>query len=190
MQPSCGIKEYKIEAFRLRICHCLLCYVYRAFLIAECKYLHTDLLSVYLQLFDCRRSIYVAGRQQRLASFGLELRCELCSRCRLSGSLKTRHQYNGHFRGRAECNLRRLGTHQRNELLVYNLDHHLTRIQTVHNICSDGLFLNSLYELLYHLEADVCLEKCHLDFLQCSLYVRLRQATLTTQIFKYILKLF
>ena len=69
-----------------------------------------------------------------------------------------------------------------------DLDDHLSRIQTVQDILSHSPLLHRFHELLHDLKAYICFEKRHLDFLQGSLDIGLRQSSLASQILEYVLK--
>ena len=87
-----------------------------------------------------------------------------------------------------QCDFRCLGAHQLNQLVIYDFNDHLTRIQSVHDVLSDCLLLYGFDKLFYYFEADIRLEKCHFYFLQRSLYIRLGQAALASEIFENILE--
>ena len=52
-------------------------------------------------------------------------------------SLKTHHHNDRLLASRLEFNLRCLRAHQIHQLVIHDLDHHLSRIQSAHHILSD-----------------------------------------------------
>ena len=147
-------------------------------------------LAVHAQLFDCRRSVYVAGREQRSVSLRLEFPREFCSRCRLTGTLETRHQNDGDIPVLREFNLRGLGAHELNELFVDNFHDLLSGCQGLQHFCPDRSVFNALYKLLNYLEVDIGFEKCHAHFLERCLGIFFAEFSLAAQITKDALQFF
>ena len=188
MKTSGCIQNDNIVSVLLRIGNRLSGDLHRLVIRSHGKDIHFLLLSVDLQLFDCRRSVNITGNQQGFLSLGFQLSGKLCRRRRLTGTLKTRHHdYRDRFAG-LHGNFRGLASHQGDHLFVYDLDDHLPRIQSVHNVLTDSALLHRLDELLYHLEVDIRLQKCHLYFLERRLDVFLCKPSLAAQVFKHSLK--
>ena len=190
MKTTGGVDDEHIVFILSGMLHSSLCYINRLVLITHGEYFHALLLSVDLQLFNCSRTIHIAGTEKCFFAPALKLTGKLgCGRC-LTSTLKTDHHDNGQLLARTECNLRRLGAHETNHLLINDLDDHLARIQSIHHVLSDGSLLHILDELLYHTEVYIRFQKRHLDFLQRSLDIILCQSSLAAQVLKYILQFF
>ena len=170
--------------------HCSFCDICRAVLVSHGEDFHSLLLSVNLQLFDCSRTIHITCGKKCFLTLGLKLACDLGGRCRLTGSLQTDHHDHGQFLARAKSDLRCLGAHEIDHLFVYDLDHHLSRIKSAHNILADRALLHILDKLLYDSKVNIRFKQSHLDFPECRLDIILGQSALAAQIFEYILQFF
>ena len=134
------------------------------------------------------RTIDITGYQKRFSALCLHLSGNLCRGRRLTCTLKTCHHNDGDLTCRTKRNLGCLRPHQSNEFFIYNLDYHLSRLKGTKHFLTDCPFLNGADELLDDLEADIRLEKCHLNFFQCGLYICFTQTSLASQVLKYILQ--
>ena len=180
VKTSRCIQDHKIVV----IFHCMfqrcLRYICRPVVLSHGKYFHSLLFPVDLQLLNCCRTVYITGYKQRFLSFQLKLPCKLCCGRRLTGTLKSCHHDDCDRLSRLQGNLRRLGTHQLYKLLVYDLDHHLTRVQTVHHILPDRPLLYIIYKTFDHFKVYICLQERHLDFLQCCFDIVLCQSAFSS----------
>ena len=188
MQTSCRIEDYDVISVFRRVLNRCLRNIRRPVLISHGEHFHALLLTVDLQLFDRRRTVYVTGHKQRLLSFELKLPGEFRSCGRLTGTLKTCHHNHCHGASGLKFNLSGLRSHQLHKLFVYDLDHHLTGIQSVHHVLTNRALLDVLDKALYNFEVDVRLQESHLDLLERCLYIIFRKASLAAQVPKHILK--
>ena len=187
MKTTCGIEKNYILLIGLGMLNSCLCNVNRALLVSHGKDFHALLLSIDLKLCDRCRTIDVTCDQERSFSLGFELACKLGNCGCLTCTLKTCHHQYGDlislFQGKLCC----LASHQAYKFVINDLDHHLSRIQSVHNILSDCTFLYRFRELLHNLKVYIRLKKSHLDFFQSNLNIFLCKSAFTSQLFEYIL---
>ena len=71
-----------------------------------------------------------------------------------------------------------------------NLNDHLSGIQAIHYILSDGFLLNGFGKLPDDLKIDIRLQQGHLHFFQSRLDIRLCKGALAAELFEYILQFF
>ena len=164
------------------------CNIHGILLISHGKDLDALFLTAYLQLCDRCRTVNITGHKQWFLSLGFQFACQLGNRRCLTCTLKTDHHKNGKIHSRFDRKLCCLTSHQVDQLIIYDLDHHLSRIQTIHNILSDSLFLNGFRKLLNDLKVNIRFQKRHLNFLQCYLDISLCETALALQLLKYILQ--
>ena len=164
MQTARRIENHHAHAVRLRMLHSRFGNIDRLVLIAHGKHFHTLLLSVDLELFNCRRAIHIAGGQQDFAPFDLILSGQLRRGRRLTCTLKAEHHNYRDLVGRTQFDLGRLAAHQADHLFVHNLDHRLSRSQTFQHIRADRPFLHGFYKLLNDFEAYIRFQKRHFYF--------------------------
>ena len=164
MKTTGGIEDHNVKV--LILCMFNRCFgdVYRVLFISHRENFHTLFFTVDLQLCDCCRTINITGYKQWLSAFCFQLSGDLCCGCCLTCTLKTCHHNNSNLSCRAQRDLRGLTSHQRYQFIVYDLDHHLPRIQSVHHILTDRTFLYRFDKLFYHFKTDICFQKCHLNF--------------------------
>ena len=155
VKTSGSIDDNDVKIVLRGMFHRRFCNVYRAVLIAHGKYFHALLLSVDLQLFDRCRPVDITCHEKYLPAFLLELSGKLCCCGRLTCSLKTGHHDDGDCLAGLQCDLGCLRAHQPDHLFVYNLDDHLSRIQSVHHVLSDRALLHIFDKLLDYLEIDI-----------------------------------
>ena len=161
--------------------------VYRLLFVSHGKNFYALLLTIYLKLCNSCRPVYITGNQKRTLAFCLQLTCKLGRRSGLTSSLKTCHHDHCHIIAWLNRKLCSLTAHQAYKLVIYDLDHHLSRIQTIHYILSYCTLLHRLGKLLDHLEIDICFKKSHLNFFQSDLNIFFCQPAFTSQLFEYIL---
>ena len=190
MKTACCIDNQYIAIIFLCMFYCCFRNIRRFVLVTHGKYFHALLFSIDLQLFNRCRTIYITGCKKCFLAFCFQFSCDLCrSRC-LTCTLKTNHHDYGKFLARAKCNLGCLRSHEIDHLFVYDLDDHLSRIQSAHNILTDCAFLYILDKFLNNAEVYIGFKQCHLDFLQCCLDIIFCQTTFAAQILEYVLQFF
>ena len=171
MKTSCSIQNNHVVAILFSMLQCCFSDIRRLLVISHGEHFHTLLLSVDLQLFNSCRSVDITCYQKRLLTFQLELSCKLCcGRC-FTCSLKTHHHNDRLLASRLEFNLRCLRAHQIHQLVIHDLDHHLSRIQSAHHILSDCTLLHTFYKIFDNFEVNICLQKSHLNFTQSRFYI-------------------
>ena len=188
MKASRRIEDHDVAVICFRMRRCIRGNLHRilASFFKEAGYFH--FFRIDPELFHCCRPVNIAGCKDRPSAFFLEFSRNLRRSRRLTGTLETRHHIDRKFIGGKEFQLRRLRSHEVDHLLIDDLDDHLTRIQAVHHILSDGALRHGIRELLHDLEIDVRLEKRHLDLFQRLFDVRFGQESFAPEIFKYILQ--
>ena len=161
----------------------------RFLLIAHGKDRNALFGTVHFQLFDSRRAVNVRRHEERPLALGLVFACQLGSRRRFARALKASHHDDRHA-ALPDRDLRGLGAHELDELVIDDLDDHLAGVQSIHDVLTDGSLLHRFGEVLDHLEVDVGLEEGHLDLLHGLADILLGQATLCAELFEYICQFF
>ena len=188
MKTTGCIDKHHILLVCFRMLDCCFRNIYRFLLISHGKYFHALFLTIDLQLCDSRRTVNITGNQERFLTFGLQLACKLRNCGGLTCTLQTCHHEHCDLISRTKRQLCCLTSHKFHKFIIYNLDHHLARIQTAHNVLSDCLLLYRFGKLLHNLKVYVSLQQGHLYFLKSKLNVLLCQAALASQLLKYILQ--
>jgi len=155
MKTSRCINQDYILLVGFCMLNCCFRNVHRFLLVSHGKNFHTLSLTVDLQLCDCRRTVNVTGYQKRLSSFGFQLTCKFGNCGSFTCTLQTSHHENCDLISRTERQVCCLTSHQLHKFVIYDLDHHLSRIQSVHNVLSNGLFLYGFGKLLHNLEVNI-----------------------------------
>ena len=151
---------------------------------AHFKHRHACLFADDLQLVDSRRTVNVAGDQQRTAVLlFLEHFGELGGMGRLTGALQAAH-HNDRRRFGSKFETLVFAAHQRGELLVYDLDNHLRRRQALHHVLTDSALGHLVGKVLGNLVVDVRLEQRKTHLAHCLLDVRLTELALVFQPFE------
>ena len=163
MQTARGIENHHVKAVLPGILIGALRDIHRLLVLAHGKDLDALLLAVYLQLLDRSRTVHIAGHKKGPLSSAFQLACQLRGRRRLTGSLQAHHHQDRD--AAAKLQLRRLASHQADQLFMDNLHHLLARRQAVHDVRAHGPLLHGLDKLLDHLEAYVRFQESHLDLL-------------------------
>ena len=181
VQAACGIEENKVVAVFAGEVNAVLCDFDRVALTLV-EYGDVKLLADYLQLFDCGRTVNVAGNEQRtsLLLFA-EQSGELCAVCRFAGALQTCHHDDGR-RVRRYGKTGGLAAEQGNQFLVYDFNDLLRGRQAFEDLGVRRLFGDSLDEILRDLEVDVGLKQRHANLAHSLLDVRLGQTALAAQV--------
>ena len=143
----------------------------------------TSLFTDNPELFDCRRTVYVAGDKQRTVTVLYKIFCKLCGVCRLTSALQAAHHDDGRRLGR-KINAFILAAHQRAKLVVYNFNNLLCGRQAFHNLGADGAFTYRFDKIPHNLIADVRLKQSHFDLAHGLLDIGLSQLALLPELFK------
>ena len=107
-----------------------------------------------LQLLDGRRTVNVAGDEQRIFVLLFEKARELCAVGRFARALKTdQHHDRGRLGGHVDFLV--VASHERGELFVHDLHDHLRRSQALEHIRADRALGGFLDKVLDDLVADV-----------------------------------
>ena len=107
-----------------------------------------------LQLLDGRRTVNVAGDEQRIFVLLFEKARELCAVGRFARALKTdQHHDRGRLGGHVDLLV--VASHERRELFVHDLHDHLCRRQALEHIRADRALGGFLDKVLDDLVADV-----------------------------------
>ena len=189
LQTARRIQQDHVLAVGSRVAHGFLRYVRGLVPVSHGEDLYAHLFTVDLQLFDRGRSVNVQGHQQGLSASGFHLAGDLGSCCCFTGTLQAGHHDDGGLSAGQKGDLRGLGAHQPGQLLIDDLDDHLGRIQSVHDVLTDSPFLNGFGELTDHLEIDVRFQQGHLDLTQSCLDVRFCQTPFAAQVPEYVIQL-
>ena len=124
----------------------------------EMTALDGDLLADYLQLLDSRRTIHVAGYEQRSVTLVFKFEGKFCGvRC-FTATLQTAHHNYGR---RMVCNCKPclVAAHKFCEFFINYFDYHLTRCKALHYIGTDGALCHFFSELLGNLVVYVCFKQ-------------------------------
>ena len=148
-----------------------------------------ELLADGFELLDRRGTVNVAGDEQRaLALLAHEPR-ELRAVGGLARALQA-DQHNDAGAFRADVELCALAAHERNKLVVDDLDDHLRRGEAFEHLLPDGALADALDEILDDLVADVGLQKGKPDLPHGLLDVRFGEAALAAELLEGRGKLF
>ena len=131
-----------------------------------------DLTPEHLELVDGRRPVDVRGHEEREPALRPQVRGELRRERGLARSLEPRDQDHGRRHGR-EIDRRRRRPHQRDELVVDDLDDELARRQAPQHFLADGLLLDLVDEILDDLVIDVGVQEDPADLTERFGNVRL-----------------
>ena len=188
MQSTCCIDEDDIIAVFRCVFQRFLGNFHGTEFVPHFKYGNVVVFPNYLQLFDRRRTIYVAGYQQRISALLSQLSRQLPAAGGFTGTLQTYHHVNG---GRTLCKsqLTLRGAHESDKLFIYNLNHLLSRIQTFQHLCANSPFRNSLDEVFNDFKVYVCLQKRNLYFPHGGFYICFCQLAFAPQLLEHILQL-
>ena len=182
-QTTGGIDDHDIVALGFGLLDCMDRNVHRILAVQ----LHIDgyphLFADHAQLLDSGRTIDVARHQQRLLVFlCLQQVGELAGERRLTGTLQTRHQDDG--RCTLEVHIRSCATHQRGQLVVYNLYHQLARLHRCEHVLTQCFSLYRVGKILGNLIVDVGIQQCLAHIFQRFGHIDLRDPAFTLQQFK------
>ena len=128
VQTSRRIQNHHIMSVLLCVSHGFTGNLHRLVIAAHGKDFHFLFLSVDLQLLHSGRSVDVTGYQQGLLALQFQLARDLGGGGGLTGTLQAGHHNDGNGLSRLHGNLRGFAAHQGNQLLVYDLDHHLSGV--------------------------------------------------------------
>ena len=119
-------------------------------------------------MFDGGRTVDVAGNEQGTLALFLVESGELGALRGFTAALQTAHQYLCR-RLRGNLKLGVLRAHNGTELLVDDLDDHLSGDETFQDLLAERTFAHAIHEGAYDLEVDVGLEKRELDLTHTDL---------------------
>ena len=161
-------------------------YGHRVLVLGAGEELGPDLRGQGAQLLDGRRAIDVAAHHHDLLLLALRQPAgQLGDAGGLARALKPRHQ--DHRRGLGGQVQGLVGlAHDPHQLVVDDLDQHLTRGQGLGDLLPQGLLADVLDELAHHRQGDVGLQQGHAHLAQGLLDVVLGQAALTAQVVQYL----
>ena len=148
---------------------------------------HARLFADNLKLFDCRRTVNVAGNKQGSVSLIFEHQSKLCAVRGFTRALKTAHHDDCRrvIGDGKSC----LGSaHEVDKLLIDDFDNHLRRRKAFHNLCADCTLGNGFGEVLGNLIVNVGLQKSKPHLTHCVFNVAFGQCALAYQLFKSGLK--
>ena len=189
LQPACSIDDQHIAAFSFRLFYSRQSDLLRLPAFPHGEHRRIYCLSHYFQLVDSGRTIDIACAQHRFLAVFLKIIGQLAAGGCFTGTLQTDHHvYRKPLRGIGQ--FASGPAHQLGKLIVYDLDHLLTRGQTRHNFFAQRFLFHAVYEFLYDLEVYIRLQQSQLDFTHGCVDVCLRQASFSLQAFKDILQFF
>ena len=142
-----------------------------------------------LQLLDGRRTVNVAGDEQRIFVLLFEKARELCAVGRFARALKTdQHHDRGRLGGHVDLLV--VASHERRELFVHDLHDHLRRSQALEHIRADRALGGFLDKVLDDRVADVGLEKRQTNLAHGLFDVGFREPSFAAQLFERRRQLF
>ena len=150
---------------------------------------YANALAHNVQLLDSGRTIDVAGYEQGiLVLLGFQHVSQFTREGGLTRTLQTRHQHDG--RTTFELQFYGLATHQFSQLIVNNLHHQLTGLDSGEYIHAQGLLLDGIGKLLGDLVVDVGIQQGLTNVLQGLRNVNLGDFSLTFQYLERTFKSF
>ena len=187
MKSACGIKNNNIVAVVLCTLDCLFCNL-NGICFSHFKNRNACLFTYNLQLVDSGGTIYVTGGKQRISALLFQHFCKLCRVGCFTRTLKTAH-HDDCRRLRRKLNSCVLTAHKACKLLVNNLNNHLCRSKTLHNILTDSTLCYFVCKVLCNLVVYIGLKKCESNLSHCFLNIFFRKLAFVFQFFERIAKL-
>ena len=135
LQPAGGINDNDVMTVVFRITNGILTNLYRIVL-ALLKHRHTCLRTHNLQLLDRSRTVNITGNQHRAVSLPFVELCQLCGMGGFTCTLQATHHNNG-WRLCGKLDTLLLAAHEIGQLLVYDLNDHLTGGKACHYVRTD-----------------------------------------------------
>ena len=129
--------------------NCLFGNPHRTDIRSHAEHFHT------LLLLDCCWTVNVTSCKQWLSSFGLQFSGNLRRGRGLTCSLQADHHDDSQFLWLQKLNFFGLRSHESNQLFIYDLDHHLSGVQSVHHVLPYRTLLYRLDKLFDNLKADI-----------------------------------
>ena len=173
LQPARGVEDHDVAAGAIGFLQRRPRHFDRIGRLGEHR--HVDALPEDAQLLDRRRTLEIGGDQQRLASFGDEMTCELAGGGGLPRPLQA-GEHHDRRRLRAHRELARLPAERRDELLVHDLDDLLGGAQALRDLRAASAFLDPVDERLDDRDVDVGFEQRDADLAGDLVDVLLAQA--------------
>ena len=137
---------------------------HRVFLFPLGEYIRSDAFAHDLELVDGRRTVDIAGDQQRaLALLGLEVQRQFGGVRGLSGALQAAHEDDAGLAFEIEACM--LSAHEFGELFLRDFHEELTRSHGGEDLLADGLVLHPIGEALGDAVVHIRLDEGTADFL-------------------------
>ena len=147
------------------------------------------LISHDFQLLDSGGTVNIAGYQQRPVALAFQKPAQLGGMGGFTGALQSaHHKHKRRLGGEIQAGVG--AAHQLCQLLVNNLDNHLSRSQAFHHLRANSSFGHLLSKILGNLIVNVRFQQRQADFTHRFLYIGFGQLSLTPQPFKGYGKLF
>ena len=116
------------------------------------------MITEYLQLFDCRRTIHVARNEQHLTTLlALDVRGYFARKGRFTRALQTGNQHNR--RRTLQFDVRCRTAHQRGQFVADDFGHHLPRFDRLQHVLSESLLLDLVGKRLGDLVIDIGIDE-------------------------------
>jgi len=173
MQPAGGVYDHEVPHGGDRLLHALPGDLDRIPAVLA-VHRNAELGGERFELVGRRRTVHVAGDEQRAPPLLLEKARKLGRGCGLAGALET-HQ---HDDGRDPAGEHEPGlgaSHQGRELLQDDLHHHLSGCEALQDVLADGALADGRNKGLDRLEVHVGLEKRHTHFAHGGVDIGLRE---------------
>ena len=149
-----------------------------------------DLAAEGFKLFNRCRAINVGRNHQGVTLFLAQFERQLATGGGFTRPLQTaKHNRNG--RAGSQIQLVVLtATHQQAQFITNDLDHLLTRGQTLQNIMTNSTFTHRSHKVFDHLEVNVCFQQCQADLTHSLLNIVFSQTTTAAKLLEYSIKFF
>ncbi len=166
MQASGGVQDHHVPAFQPRLGH-------RGrtdgdgILLPRMEAGHACGLGHHVQLFDGRGAVDVGGHQQGGTAQLLEEHRQFAAGGGLACALKAHHHHHRRrLGGEGDGMFRGLAAHDLHQFVVDDVDEGLGRIEALHDLGTEGLFLHPLEKGPGHAHMDIGLQQGHAHLAQ------------------------
>ena len=182
VQPTCGIDDQHIFEPLAGGIERPLCDLERIFIALTGAELGPDLSGYGAQLLNSCRSVHVTtDHQHRFFLFLLQPAGKLGNTGGFTGALQTGHQnHRRRLGGQIEPFIGR--AHELDQLIIDNLNQHLSGRQTLGHCLAERLFADILNKLTHHRQRHIRFQQRHAHGAQGVLNIVFAQTTLTAQI--------
>ena len=180
MKSACRIYKEHIATLSLAFFECVLCDLYRIFVVFFRINRNADSLTYDLQLLYCGGTVYIARGEHGVLSVFFEKGSELCRVSSLSRALKTDHHY---YRGRLRSDLYfgDCAAHESCELFIYYFYDLLCRDERFEDLCSHCALCDCIYKAADYFEIYVRFEKGELYCAHTLAYVFFRELSFISE---------